>query len=148
MNTPCLASTVQLDAALEQLIRQREQAERAAPGRARSLRIARLYDLEARLWSVLFENTGVRLYWRAALAAEAHARGRADHWRHRAAAEVDAVPAKAIDAMTDAAAVADHGVACGRVSGRAMSVIEALVGSATTDGAPFAPSLADKTGGR
>ncbi len=87
MSAPCLANTVQLDAALEQLLRQREQAERAPAGRARSLRIARLYDIEARLWSVLFENAAVRLYWRAALIAEAHARGRAEHWRRRATAE-------------------------------------------------------------
>lgn len=80
-------TTVELDVALERILREREAVQRGATGHVRSLRMAHLFDIEARLWSVLFESTGIRLYWRAALAAEASARGSAQQWRRRAAAE-------------------------------------------------------------
>ena len=96
--SPPQFDAVQLDSALEQLLRRREQSERAEPGPDRSMQIARLYDIEARLWSVTFESTGVRLYWRAALAAEAHARGQAERWRRQAATEASAIATSPVDA--------------------------------------------------
>ncbi|MGH3804420.1 MAG: hypothetical protein ACRDTD_30635 [Pseudonocardiaceae bacterium] len=84
MSAVCPPLTVQLDAALDRLHRKRERLSRE-PGTVEvSLRLARLYQLEARLWSVLFERARVRLYWRAALAAEAHARDCARYWRDHA----------------------------------------------------------------
>lgn len=49
----------------------------------RAVKLAALYELEAALWAELFEHTGVRLYWRAALAAEAYARHCAHRWSGR-----------------------------------------------------------------
>lgn len=74
----------ELDAAVEQVTRRRDELLRdvAAPGRAEDL--ARLFDAEARLWSQLYELTSLRVVWRAALAAEALARGNAAAWRRRA----------------------------------------------------------------
>jgi len=86
MSTVCPPITTQLDAALDRLHRQRERLTHEPATVERSLRLARLYQLEARLWSVLFERARVRLYWRAALAAEAHARDCARYWRIRAEA--------------------------------------------------------------
>jgi hypothetical protein len=77
----------QLDVALEELLHRRERIAREAPGVVRSLRLAESYKTEARLWSVHFERVRHRLSWRAALAAEAHARSWARHWLREAAAQ-------------------------------------------------------------
>lgn len=83
--------TVDLDAALDAIVREREWAIASMTGLDQAVRLAELYQVEARLWSTLFEHVRVRMYWRAALAAEAHARIRASHWRNVAVARgVDA----------------------------------------------------------
>jgi len=77
--------TTELDVALEQLLRGREYVVSWPASEYRDAEVARSYELEARLWSVLFERSENRLIWRAALAAEAHARSWAGYWRDRAA---------------------------------------------------------------
>lgn len=77
--------TSELDIALEQLLRGREHVASWLASDFRDAEVARSYELEARLWSVLFEQAEYRLIWRAALAAEAHARFWAEYWRDRAA---------------------------------------------------------------
>ena len=72
-----------LDALLEQLQRRRERVLRAVPGASRAVRLAELYEQEARVWSLLFERSQTRIEWRAALSAEAHARSCARTWRAR-----------------------------------------------------------------
>jgi hypothetical protein len=76
---------VYLDDVLEQLAKMRDQllADPSVPRRAE--RLAELFVLEARAWSELFEIASTRVVWRAALAAEAGARGRAVLWQRRAA---------------------------------------------------------------
>lgn len=70
----------QLDAALDELEERRGRvlADWSHPRRSEGL--AALYELEAAVWAEVFEHTRVRLYWRAALAAEAYARHCARHW--------------------------------------------------------------------
>lgn len=84
-----------VDAGLDRLQRDREHALAGLPGLERSLRMAVLYELEARCWSTLFECTRTRVHWRAALAAEVGARQLARHWRRRAEMEARAVPISA-----------------------------------------------------
>ncbi len=88
-------TTQRIDVALDQLQKDRECTLAAAPGPERSARMAELYELEARCWSVLFELTRTRVHWRAALAAEVGARRLARHWRRRAVAEAQGVPISA-----------------------------------------------------
>ena len=88
-----LPRTGGLDAELEQVYRDREQLLRATPCPARSQLIANQFDHEAWLWSVLFERTRSPLTWRAALAAEAYARGSARWWRRNAAELAGLLPA-------------------------------------------------------
>lgn len=76
--------TAQLDAALDVLVVQREQLMAQRPSVDRAVGLARVFELEARLWSTLFEQSRSRVQWRAALAAEAYARLCARHWRRRA----------------------------------------------------------------
>ncbi len=85
--------TVHIDVALDQLLRKRERLLAAAPCPERSIKIAALYRQEASLWSALFEHARLRVHWRAALAAEAHARQLARGWRRRAIAEARGIPA-------------------------------------------------------
>jgi len=73
-----------LDALLEQLQRRRERVLRAVPGTSRAVRLAELYEQEARVFSLLFERSQTRIEWRAALSAEAHARSCARTWRAQA----------------------------------------------------------------
>ncbi len=80
-----------IDAALDQLQSDREYAMARFVGLERSVRMATLYELEARCWSTLFECTRMRVYWRAALAAEVGARRLARHWRRRAEMEAHGV---------------------------------------------------------
>ena len=87
--------TRRIDAALDQLQRDREHALAWLVGQERSTRMAALYELEARCWSTLFECTHTRVHWRAALAAEVGARRLARHWRHRAEIEARGVPTSA-----------------------------------------------------
>jgi len=87
--------TRRIDAALDRLQRDREHALVGLPGLERSLRMAALYELEARCWSTLFECTRTRVHWRAALAAEVRARQLARHWRRRAEMEARTVPISA-----------------------------------------------------
>ncbi len=79
--------TAQLDGALDVLMGERERLMTEHPSATRAAKLARLYELEARLWTTLFERTRTRLQWRAALAAEAYARQHARQWRVRAAIE-------------------------------------------------------------
>jgi hypothetical protein len=60
-------------------------ADESAPDRA--ARLAAVFESEARAWSQLFELSGLRLVWRAALAAEAGARANSVLWAQRAAQE-------------------------------------------------------------
>lgn len=76
--------TGQLDGALDVLVVQREQLMAEVPSFDRAVGLARVFELEARLWSTLFEHSRSRVQWRAALAAEAYARACARHWRRRA----------------------------------------------------------------
>lgn len=71
---------VRIDAALDQVQRQRERVLAGKAGPRRSALVAELYEREASLWSALFEHTRVRVHWRAALVAEAYARQRASSW--------------------------------------------------------------------
>lgn len=80
--------TAAIEVELDRIYRQRESLFRAAPCALRAELIADQFDLEAWLWSRLFEKTSSRLMWRAALAAEAHARMSARWWRSRAAGAV------------------------------------------------------------
>jgi hypothetical protein len=73
-----------LDGELDVLMCQREQLMAERPGVDRAAQLARLWELEARVWSTLFEHARSRVQWRAALAAEAYARGCARAWRRRA----------------------------------------------------------------
>jgi hypothetical protein len=83
--TTRLPVTGQVDAALDQVQKDRERVLTAAPGPERSIRMADLYEIEARCWSVLFEHSRTRVYWRAALSAREHARQSARSWRRHAA---------------------------------------------------------------
>src|SRR4051812_20613519 len=85
MTTTDIPRTGGVESGLEQVYRDREQLLRATPSPARSQLIADAFDHEAWLWSVLFERTRSSLTWRAALAAEAYARGSARWWRRDAA---------------------------------------------------------------
>ena len=80
-----LPRTGGIEVELDQVCREREQLLRATPCPVRSQLIADRFDHEAWLWSVLFERTRSSLTWRAALAAEAYARGSARWWRRNAA---------------------------------------------------------------
>jgi hypothetical protein len=82
-----LSVTKQIDEALDQVQKDRERVLAADPGAERSNRMADLYEIEARCWSVLFEHSRIRLHWRAALSAHEHARQSARRWRLDAAAQ-------------------------------------------------------------
>jgi hypothetical protein len=84
MTTVQKPRTAAIEVELDRVYRQRESLFRAAPCATRAELIADQFDLEAWLWSLLFERTSSRLMWRAALAAEAHARMSARWWRSRA----------------------------------------------------------------
>jgi len=73
-----------LDALLEQLQRRRERVLKTPLSPNRAVRLAELYEQEARLWSLVFERATSRIHWRAALSAEAHAQSCARVWRARA----------------------------------------------------------------
>jgi len=75
-----------LDHLLQQLQCRRERVQRTARDANSAARVAELYEHEARLWSLWFEQSERRLQWRAALGAEAHARASAHAWRARAQA--------------------------------------------------------------
>lgn len=75
---------VQVDAALDVVVREREHLMATQQGAQRFSRLAELYEREAQLWTVLFEHSRARVQWRAALAAEQYARQCARHWRRRA----------------------------------------------------------------
>jgi hypothetical protein len=77
---------VRLDAALDRVQGERTRVQREAPSALRSLRMAELWEREARLWQVLFAHSRVRVYWRAALVAELYARECARRWVRDAAA--------------------------------------------------------------
>jgi hypothetical protein len=77
--------TAGIEVELDRVIRRREELLRAAPSSSRAELIADQFVLEAWLWSLTFERTPSRLMWRAALAAEAHARMCARWWRLRSA---------------------------------------------------------------
>ncbi len=76
-----------LDHLLDQLQRRRQRATAGAPTARRAARVARLYEQEARVWSLLFERSQSRIYWRAALSAEVYARSCARAWRAQATAD-------------------------------------------------------------
>lgn len=76
-----------LDEVMDRLAASRDEllADEFAPDR--SARLAAVFACEAEVWSQLFELAGLRLVWRAALAAEAGARANAGRWTHRAVEE-------------------------------------------------------------
>ena len=80
-------AAAQLNDTLDALTRGREGLLRQAPGVERAANMAELYRIEAALWASLHESATDRLLWRAALAAEAHARQCAATWWRRAIAE-------------------------------------------------------------
>jgi hypothetical protein len=82
-----------LDEVLVRVLRTRDEllADGAAPNRA--ARLAAVFESEARVWSQLYELSGIRLVWRAALAAEAGARANAEWWAERTGAETWRLPA-------------------------------------------------------
>jgi hypothetical protein len=84
---PRLTSAIEVE--LDRVSRERDALLRAVPSPARSQLLADLFDHEAWLWSTLFERTRSRLMWRAALAAEAHARLSARWWRRQSAEAAD-----------------------------------------------------------
>ena len=85
MSAVCPPLTARLDAALDRVHQERTRVQREAPSALRSLRMAELWAREARLWQVLFAHSRVRVYWRAALVAEVHARECARRWLRDAA---------------------------------------------------------------
>ena len=103
MTATDLPRTGGIEAELDQVYREREQLLRATPCPARSQLIADQFDHEAWLWSVLFERTRSPLTWRAALAAEAYARG-ASRWWRRNAAQLTAAAGGAVTPVQDRAA--------------------------------------------
>lgn len=98
MTTTDLPLVSGVEVELDRVSREREHLLRVSPSPPRSQLIADLFDHEAWLWSQLFERTDSRLLWRAALAAEAHARISARSWRRRLAAEETPLPATKADA--------------------------------------------------
>ena len=76
-----------LDEVVSRLTSVRDQllADEFAPDRA--ARLAAVFGAEAEAWSQFYELSGLRLAWRAALAAEAGARANAARWARRAAEE-------------------------------------------------------------
>jgi hypothetical protein len=76
-----------LDQAVERLLGVRDEllADEYAPDRA--ARLAGVFAAEAEAWSQVYELSGLRLVWRAAVAAEAGARANAALWATRAATE-------------------------------------------------------------
>ncbi len=92
MTTTSTPIALRIDLALDQLLRRRERLLAAAPCSERSIKLAALYQYEASLWSALFEHARLRVHWRAALTAEAHARQLARGWRRRAIAEARGIP--------------------------------------------------------
>jgi hypothetical protein len=98
MTTTDLPLVSGVEVELDRVSRERERLLRVSPSPARSQLVADLFDHEAWLWSQLFERTGSRLLWRAALAAEAHARSSARSWRRKAAVVETPLPAAKADA--------------------------------------------------
>src|SRR5882757_3826319 len=80
-------ATAGLNDTLDALTRRREALLRQAPGMERAANMADLYRIEAALWASLYESATDRLLWRAALAAEVHARQCAATWWRRAIAQ-------------------------------------------------------------
>ena len=76
-----------LDEAMERLFRSRDELLADECAEDRAARLAALFETEARAWSQIHELSGLRLCWRAALAAEAGARANAALWAQRAAHE-------------------------------------------------------------
>lgn len=111
MSTITTSATGVLDALVDRLQRLRERALADAPSAQRCLRIAALYEQEARAWALLFERSRSRVHWRAALGAEAYARACARSWRSRAATEAASRAACADEAEPCAAAQGAGGVA-------------------------------------
>jgi hypothetical protein len=76
-----------LDVVVDRLARVRDEllADEFAPDRAAQL--AAVFASVARAWSQVYELSGLRLIWRAALAAEAGTRANAALWAARAAHE-------------------------------------------------------------
>ena len=79
--------TEQIDTALDEIQQARAEAMALPASVERCLQLAELADVEAVWWEELSERTRTRVYWRAALAARAHAQHTASHWRSRATAQ-------------------------------------------------------------
>jgi hypothetical protein len=84
MNTTEMTASAQLDSALDVLMRRREVLLRQMPSLGRAVGMADLYRLEAQVWASVYEHASDRLSWRAALAAEIHARECSSLWWRRA----------------------------------------------------------------
>ena len=81
-----------LDEVLTRVTRQRDELLADPFAADRSARLVAVFETEARTWSQFYELAGLRLVWRAALAAEAGARANARLWALKAAAETDGRP--------------------------------------------------------
>jgi hypothetical protein len=81
-----LSRIEQIDDALDEIQRAREQVIAQPPSAERSRQLAEVADVEASWWEALSENSRTRVHWRAALAAREHAQHTAHRWRQSAAA--------------------------------------------------------------
>jgi hypothetical protein len=85
-----------LDDVLARVMRLRDELLADPRAADRAARLAAVFESEARVWSQLYELSSLRLVWRAALAAEAGARGNAALWACRAAATGRELPIAAM----------------------------------------------------
>jgi len=76
----------QVDVALDEIQRLREKVMVRQRSADYFIQLAELADSEAGWWLLLFEHSGTRVYWRAALSAHEYARHSARKWRQNAAA--------------------------------------------------------------
>jgi hypothetical protein len=82
----------EVDAALDQVQRQREGVMRQCPCARRSQALAELCHIEADWWALLAERAPTRLQWRAALGARENALRLARRWRYHASTSAGPSP--------------------------------------------------------
>ena len=89
-----------LDEVMTRVTRARDELLADPTAVDRATRLAAVFETEARTWSQFYELSGLRLVWRAALAAEAGARANARLWALRAAAETPGHENRAVGRVT------------------------------------------------